>query len=92
MKELISCYYIGKPKQLPKIKGTFTIWQGRNKELYSHLTAVTLNTQLNFIMKNRMSADEVRQMEIDSNAIFNASSDQTDEHIFTPPVRNNINS
>ena len=73
MKELVLCYYLGKHKKLPKIKGTFTIWRERNKNLHLNITAIPLNTQLNFILKQKMSKDEIRQIEIDSNCNENCT-------------------
>ena len=68
MKDILSCYLESRRKNLPKIKGTYALWRDKNPLLHPNMTAVKLNTQLNYFMKNSVSSDELRQMEIDNNA------------------------
>ena len=61
-KELVRCYFLGKNKNLPKIKGTYSIWRERNPKAHPNMCEVKLNTQLNYLLKS-WGKDELQEIE-----------------------------
>ena len=66
-KEVVWCYFLGKMKNLPKIKGTYSLWRKRNPDNRLNINEVKLNNQLNYFL-NKLSKDELREIEISVNA------------------------
>ena len=61
-KEVVWCYYLAKSKGLKKVKGTFSIWRKRNPNKHPSMNEISLNNQLNSIMK-KLSVDELHRIE-----------------------------
>ena len=57
-------------KKLPKIKATYSIWRKRDKDNHLQIDEVQLISQCNFHMKNKMSKDELYQIELEVKRII----------------------